>query len=219
MTLQLYGHPFSSYSWKAQIALDEKGVAYELKIVEPDYPDHGERLRALWPVGKWPVIEDGGAVVIESSIMIEHIDLHHEGSRLIPTDPVAALDVRFMDRVFDNHVMANMQAVVNEHIPFLTDTPEAARIARAKAALDVIYGWLDSRLADDRWACGDAFTLADCAAAPSLFYADWVHPIPDEYKRLRSYRARLLARPSVVRAVDGGRPYRHYFPLGAPDRD
>jgi glutathione S-transferase len=215
----LYGHPFSSYSWKAQIALDEKGVPYELRTIDPDQPAHGERLRALWPVGKWPVIEDGGATVIESSIVIEHIDLHHGGPRLIPADPVAALDIRFMDRVFDNHVMANMQAVVNEHLPFLTETPDAARVTRAKAALDVIYGWLENRLGEDGWACGEAFSLADCAAAPALFYADWVHEIPHEWKRLRAYRARLLARPSVARAVDGGRPYRHYFPLGAPDRD
>lgn len=217
--LALYGHPFSAYSWKAQIALDEKGVAYELKTIEPDQPAHGERLRALWPVGKWPVIEDGGKVTIESSIVIEHVDLHHSGPRLIPADPVAALDVRFMDRVFDNHVMANMQAVVNEHIPFLTETPDDARITRAKTALDTIYAWLETWLPESGWACGDEFTLADCAAAPALFYADWVHEIPDELERLRSYRARLLARPSVARAVDGGRPYRHYFPLGAPDRD
>jgi glutathione S-transferase len=80
MTLQLYGHPFSSCNWKAQVALDEKSVAYELKTIEPDYPDHSERLRALWPVGKWSVIED------DDTVVIEHIDLHHEGQRLIPVD-------------------------------------------------------------------------------------------------------------------------------------
>ena len=115
--------------------------------------------------------------------------------------------------------MANMQAIVNEHLPHLTATPDRVRVDRAGQALDTIYAWLDARLEGRTWAAGDAFTLADCAAAPALFYADWVRPIPDELPTLRAYRARLLARPSIARAVDGGRPYRAWFPLGAPDRD
>lgn len=216
----LYGHPFSSYTWKAAIALDEKGLAYAFRQLGPDQPEHQAELAALWPLAKFPVIDDAGTAVAESSIIIEHLDLHHPGPRLIPADPAAALGVRFMDRMFDNHVMANMQAVVNEHLPFVTPTPDASRIDRAKAALDAAYGWLESALPDAPWACGEKFSLADCAAAPALFYADWVHPIGDAHKRLRAYRSRLLARPSVVRAVDGGRPYRHFWPLGpAPDRD
>ncbi|MBA4747309.1 MAG: glutathione S-transferase family protein [Sphingopyxis sp.] len=215
----LYGHPFSSYTWKAAIALDEKGLAHEFRMIGPDQPDHGAELAAHWPPGKFPVLVDGGVPVIESSIIIEHLDLHHPGPRLIPADPVEALAVRFMDRSFDNHVMANAQAVVAEHLPFITPTPDAARIERAKAALDVIYGWLEGKLPDTPWACGEGFTLADCAAAPSLFYADWVHPIAPTFGRLRGYRARLLARPSVARAVDGARPYRHFWPLGPIDRD
>ena len=92
-------------------------------------------------------------------------------------------------------------------------------VDKARAALDTIYDWLDTQLAGGGWATPDGFTLADCAAAPSLFYADWVHEIPADCANLRAYRARLLARPSVARAVDGGRAYRHYFPGGAPDRD
>ena len=101
--------------------------------------------------------------------------------------------------------------------------PEADRdpygVNEARTMLETIYAWLDARMAGRTWAVGDTFTLADCAAAPSLFYADWTHEIPARFASLKAYRARLLARPSVARAVDGGRPYRHYFPLGAPDRD
>ncbi len=113
-----------------------------------------------------------------------------------------------MDRVFDNHVMANMQRLLASVFPFITEKPDPMRIERAKSALSTIYRWLDDKLPENSWACGDAFTLADCAGAPALFYADWVHPIPDDCPRVKAYRARALARPSVARAVDGGRPYR-----------
>jgi glutathione S-transferase len=115
--------------------------------------------------------------------------------------------------------MTPMQAVVAEHLPFITETPDDARIARARAALDKVYPWLDSRLAGRQGAAGEEFTLADCAGAPALFYADWVQPIPDSLTTLKDYRARALARPSVARVVDEARPYRSLFPLGAPDRD
>jgi len=115
--------------------------------------------------------------------------------------------------------MTPMQAIVAEHIPFITPTPDEARIARSRAALDVVYPWLDARLAGRTWAAGEEFSLADCAGAPSLFYADWVQPIPEELTSLKAYRARALARPSVARVVDEARPYRPLFPLGAPDRD
>ncbi|WP_086734385.1 glutathione S-transferase family protein [Erythrobacter colymbi] len=216
----LYGHPFSSYTWKAAIALDEKGLTYEFRTLGPDQAEHQAELSALWPLAKFPVIDDGGTAVAESSIIIEHLDLHHPGPRLITADPAQALAVRFMDRVFDNHVMGNMQAIVSEHLPFVTPTPDQGRIDRAKAALVAVYAWLEANLPDARWACGDDFSLADCAAAPALFYADWTHPIAETHPRLRAYRARLLARPSVARAVDGARPYRHFWPLGpAPERD
>ena len=126
--------------------------------------------------------------------------------------------MRQLDRVFDNYVMNVMQVVVSDAL-----RPEAARdsygVDRARADLDRIYAWLDGELAAREWAVGRDFTLADCAAAPSLFYADWVHPIADRHARLRTYRALLLDRPSVSRCVEEARPYRAYFPLGAPDRD
>lgn len=217
--LELYGHPFSSYCWKAEIALLEKGLRYTFRMIDGDHPDNAETLRGHWPLGKFPVLVDAGRAVIESSIIIEHLDLHHPGApRLIPEDPVAALDVRFMDRIFDNHVMGAMQAVVNEYLIDASD-PDMARVERARAALDAIYGWLESRLGEEGWACDEAFTLADCTAAPALFYADWVRPIAPDLPRLRAYRARLLARPSTSRCVEEARPYRRLFPLGAPDRD
>jgi glutathione S-transferase len=221
--LTLYGHPFSSYTWKALIALYEKELPFKMVSVEDDVAanqEPGGRLITLWPPNKFPVLEDGDKVLIESSIVIEHLDLAYpDTTRLLPADPAEALHVRFMDRVFDNHVMANMQSVVGEHLPFITAAPDPMRIDRAKAALATIYAWLEKQLPDDGWVCGDAFTLADCAAAPALFYADWVLPIPDDCPRVQAYRARALARPSVARAVDGGRPYRHYWVLGPTDRD
>ena len=148
------------------------------------------------------------------AIIVEHV-----APALVPTDRAAAREARLLDRVFDNHVMAHMQAVVAEHLPFITPTPDEARIARARASLDAIYPWLDARLTGRAWAAGDDFTLADCAGAPSLFYADWVQPIPDTLATLKAYRARVLARPSVARCVEEARPYRGFFPLSAPDRD
>ncbi|HEX7856409.1 MAG TPA: glutathione S-transferase family protein [Sphingobium sp.] len=214
---EFFGHPFSSYSWKAQIALYEKGVDFTYRVVEPG-PER-EALARLWPLAKFPVLVDETGTYIESSIIIEHVDrCAPRAPHLIPADPDAALHVRFMDRVFDNHVMGVMQIVVNEYL-IDAQNPDDKRIGAAKAALDTIYVWLDENLPEADWACGHDFTMADCAAAPSLFYADWVHPIPDRHPRLKAYRARLLARPSVAKAVDGGRPYRPYFPVGAPDRD
>ena len=212
MSLELYGHRFSSYTWKALIALYETGTPFEFRDVEE--PDVQAELAAHWPTGKFPLLVDDGEPIMESSIIIEHV-----APNLVPTDRGKAREVRLLDRVFDNSVMTPMQAVVAEHLPFITETPDPNRIARARASLDQIYPWLDARLAGREWAAGDSFTLADCSGAPSLFYADWVQPIPEKLSALREYRAKVLARPSVARVVDEARPYRSYFPLGAPDRD
>lgn len=218
--LILYGHPFSSYTWKAQIALYEKDVAHEFRAIETEPPfTHYEELRAHWPVGQFPLLVHDGVPHFESSIIIEYLDQIAPEPRLIPADPQAALEVRFLDRIFDNHFQARFQAAVAEYLPFITETPDLVRVERARDLLEKAYGWIETRLASDGWATADDFTLADCAAAPALFYADWVHPIDARYAKLRAYRARLLARPSVSRCVEDARPYRSYFPLGAPDRD
>lgn len=168
---------------------------------------------------KFPLLVDAGQAVAESSIIIEHLHLFHPGPvRLLPDDPAQALEVRFLDRFFDNHVMAPMQIPVFEAIRPDGGRKEEAR-AKAAEALDAAYGWLEQRLQRREWAAGEAFSMADCAAAPSLFYADWVHEIGDAFPAVRAYRSRLLGRPSFARAVDEGRPFRAFFPLGAPDRD
>jgi glutathione S-transferase len=213
VSLELFGHPFSSYTWKALIALYETGTPFTFRDISGDkYPENEADFLRLWPVGKFPLLVDNGVPIMESSVIIEHV-----APKLVPAN--SASEVRLLDRIFDNHVMTPVQAIVAEHLPFITPTPDEARIARARASLDKIYPWLDSRLAGRAWAAGNDFTLADCAGAPSLFYADWVQRIPESLEALKSYRARVLARPSVARVVDEARPYRPLFPLGAPDRD
>ena len=219
MTLELFAHPFSSYCQKALIAFYENDIPFTFRLLSPDEPVNGERFAALWPIGKFPLLQDGGHTVVEATSIIEHLHVHHRGpAPLIPDDPALAAQVRMMDRVFDNYVMTPMQKfVLNARRPEADRDPHG--VAEAGTVLDTIYPWLDGVLAGRAWAAGEAFSLADCAAAPSLFYADWVREIPAALTHLRAYRARVLAHPSVARAVDEGRPYRSYFPLGAPDRD
>lgn len=217
MPLTLYAHPFSSYCQKVLVALWENDTPFTYRNLEE--PGAGEELTRLWPIRKFPVLVDEDQTIVETSIIIEHLDLHHRGAaRLLPDQPGAALEVRLLDRFFDQYVMNAVQVAVAESLRDKSDRLEEARQSAA-TALDVAYGWLEQRLEGRKWAAGDHFSLADCAAAPSLFYGDWVHRIEDAYPRLRAYRTRLLGRPSFARAVEEGRKYRSYFPLGAPDRD
>ena len=216
--MKLYAHPFSSYCQKVLVALYENGTPFEQRLLAPDQPEAAAEFARLWPIKRMPILVDGDRAVKESSIIIEYLDLHHPGQvRLVPPDAHQALDVRFLDRFFDLYVMTPMQRIVAEALR-PADSPDPFGVAQARELLDRSYAWLEARLADGPWACGEAFTMADCAAAPSLFYADWVHPLRD-WPRLHAYRARLLQRPSFARAVDEARPHRHLFPLGAPDRD
>lgn len=220
MTLELFAHPFSSYCQKVLTALWENDTPFVYRHMEE--PGAGEALAARWPFGKFPVLVDDGRTVVETSIIIEHLDRRHPGPvRFVPEDPDAALEVRLLDRFFDQYVMNAAQVAVNEAIRKMRGQPDRLEEARETTAqaLEVAYGWLEARLDGRLWAAGEDFSMADCAAAPSLFYADWVHVIGASYPRVRAYRARLLARPSFARAVEEGRKYRHYFPLGAPDRD
>jgi glutathione S-transferase len=219
MTLKLYAHPFSSYCQKVLIALYENDTPFEFRMLGPEDKQAVAELEALWPIRKFPVLVDGGRTVIEASIIIEHLQLHHPGPvRLVPEERDAALDVRFMDRFFDNYISTPQQKLVFDRIrePGKRD-PHG--VADARAMLETAYRWLDDAMAGRKWAAGDDFSLADCAAAPALFYADWSHPIDPAFANVRAYRRRLLARPSFARAVDEARPYRPLFPLGAPDRD
>jgi glutathione S-transferase len=217
MTLKLYAHPFSHYCQKVLIALYENGTPFELRNVGD--AEAMAELAALWPMKKFPVLVDDGRTVVEASSIIEHLQLHHPGpAPMLPADPKAALEVRTLDRFFDNYVATPQQKVVLDAI-----RPEADRdaygVAEARRMLETAYGWLEARLDGRTWAAGERFSLADCGAAPFLFYADWTHEIAPDFPAVRAYRARLLARPSVKRAVDEARPYRPFFPLGAPDRD
>ncbi|NOK38727.1 glutathione S-transferase family protein [Corallococcus exercitus] len=219
MALAVYGHPFSSYTQKVLIALYENGTPFEFRNIGPDTPEHTAEWLRRWPLAKFPLLVDSERQVVETSVIIEYLQLAHPGPvRLLPADPMAALDVRFLDRFFDLHVMNMVQHAVNGAL-----TGDATKrkdgLAMAVEKLERAYAWIEGQLSGRTWATGADFTLADCAAAPSLFYADWTHRISESYPQLRAYRARLLARPSVARAVDGGRPFRHLFPLGAPDRD
>lgn len=220
MALALYGHLFSSYTQKVLIALDENGTPFEFRQIEPEQPANMKEWLRRWPLRKFPLLVDGDRGVVETSIIIEYLQLTHPGpAPMIPADPMAALDVRFLDRFFDLHVMNMVQLAVNGALTG-DETKKAEGRAAAAEKLGLAYGWLEDHFKDGRtWAAGETFTLADCAAAPSLFYADWTHPIAERFAHLRAYRARLLARPSFARAVDEARPFRPYFPLGAPDRD
>jgi glutathione S-transferase len=217
MTLKLYAHPFSSYCQKVLIALYENATPFELRMVGD--PQAAAELAALWPLKRFPVLVDEGRTVLEASIIIEHLGLRHPGPvRLIPPDPDAALEVRMMDRFFDNYIMTPQGRIVLDSLRAEGDRDRLG-VAEARTMLDTAYGWLDQKMAGRQWAAGEAFSLADCAAAPALFYADWTHPIGAAFGNVRAYRRRLLQRPSFARAVDEARPYRPLFPLGAPDRD
>ena len=216
MTLTLYVHPFSSFSWKALIPLWADGTPFIYRNVDPAEPGAMDELKDLWPPGKFPVLVDGDEVIPEATCIIEHLQARHPGPNVWIPGGADGARVRLLDRIFDLHVQGNMQPTVNHAI---WPDGEGLAAARGRDALRIVYDWLEANLPEAGWAVGAAFTLADCAAAPALFYSDWIEPIGERRPRLAAYRARLLAHPAVSRAVEEARPYRHYFPLGAPDRD
>ncbi|HJP97731.1 MAG TPA: glutathione S-transferase family protein [Rhodanobacteraceae bacterium] len=217
--MQVYGHPFSSYTQKALTALYENATAFEFLMLAPEQPEIYVEFARRWPIRRFPLLVDGDREVMEATSIIEYLDTHHPGStRLIPEDADRAVDVRMLDRFFDNYIHTPVQKVVLNQL-----RPEADRdpygVEEAHRMFETAYAWLDRHLAKREWAAGDTFSLADCAAAPALFYADWVHRIDPGFANVRAYRARLLGRPSFARCVEEARPYRPLFPLGAPGRD
>lgn len=218
MSLEFFGHPFSSYTQKVLIALWSDETPFEYRLLDQDHPENFEMLRRHSPFGLFPLLLDDGRPIIETTCIIEHLQAHHSGpNRWIP-DGELGRRVRFLDRFFDLYVMSNMQVPVADKLrPEGTQDPYG--VSKAREQLHVAYDWLEANLSEGPWAAGEQFTLADCAAAPSLFYADWVERIGPKCPKLEAYRSRLLAHPVVARAVDEGRPYRSFFPLGAPDRD
>jgi len=223
--LELHGHLFSSYTWKALIPLYANGTEFTFVPIESDKPLHQQFCGQVHPGGHIPVLVDGGTVVVEATSIVEHIAVHHPGpAPLIPSDPAEAVVARMLDRVFDNYVMGNMQRFVSSWFVSrdrpelgLRETPDEAEQAAARMRLNQAYDWLE------RWLGSNTLpphvSLVTCAAAPSLFYADWLEPIGNGRPRLTALRAELLALPPVVRCVEDARPFRPYFPPGAPDRD
>ncbi len=218
MSLVLFGHPFSSYTQKALIALYDDGTDFEYRSLDVEDPaPFFAELRSFWPFGKFPVLLDDGEIVAESTCIIEHLQERHRGSNQWIPSGEKGRRVRFLDRFFDLHVMSNMQKISTDPI-----RPEDSRdefgVAAARKDLNIAYDWLEEKLPEEGWFVGD-FSLVECAAAPSLFYADWVEPIGGERPKLSAYRSRLLGHPSIARCVEEARPYRPLFPRGAPDRD
>ncbi|HEY9554860.1 glutathione S-transferase family protein [Allosphingosinicella sp.] len=217
MTIELFAHPFSSYCQKAITAFYENSIPFEFRMLEPGSAASDE-LAQIWPIGRFPVLREGERVVPEATSIIEYLHVHHPGPvRLIPEDADAGLEVRMLDRFFDNYISTPQQKLVFDLI-----RPEAERdprgVAEARAMLDKAYAWLETHMADREWAAGD-FSLADCASGPFLFYVDWSHPMDGRFPNVAAYRQRLMARPAFKRCIEEARPYRTFFPGGAPDRD
>ena len=211
--LTLHYHPLSSYCHKVLIAIDVLGVEVDKKVLNLGDPEERAAYLALWPTGKMPLLVDGLRSVPESSIMIEHLQRHHArpGRTLFPENADAALEVRLWDRIFDLEVMTPMQALTGDLL-----RPQAERdphgVAQARARLSSAYSFIDRHLEGRTWVAGDAFSMADCAAAPALFYALTYVPLSPEHVHLAAYFERLIAHPSVALTVDQARPYFRYYP-------
>ncbi len=213
--IEIFGHPFAAFAWKPLIAAYERAVPFTFNMVDPDHRDNQARMTELSPTGQFPALVNGEVEITQSNAIIEYLDQFGTAPPLIPANANDALRARMLTEVFDDYIAHPMQRVVAESLR-PSDQQDPRRAEEARQELEKTYRWLSKRVGG-YFATGDAMTIADCAAAPALFYADWVHPIPEG--ALKAYRARLLAHPSVARVVDEARPYRPFFPLGAPDRD
>ncbi|CAN5591621.1 glutathione S-transferase family protein [soil metagenome] len=214
MSLTLHMHPLASYCWKVLIALYENDTPFEARLVDLSDPAGAAAFKALWPTGKMPLLRDDARdqTVPETSVIIEYLQTWYPGAvRFIPDDPESALTARLLDRLFDLYVQEPMQKIVGDRI-----RPEGGKdpygVAQARIQLAMAYDLVEAQLANRTWAAGDAFGLADCAAAPALFYADKVAPLGHAHPRTRAYLDRLLARPSVSRVIEEAQPYFAMFP-------
>jgi len=213
MVLKLHSHPLASFCWKSLIALYENGTPFETVMADLGDPDAKARFEALWPTAKIPLLDDGGRIVPETTIMIEYLDQRYPGKvALLARDPDEALEARLWDRLFDLYVMEPMQRFIGQQL-----RPAAGRDARtaaeALAALASAYDLIETKFGARVWAAGDNFSIADCAAAPALFYAAIVSPFSPGHTNLARYFERLMVRPSVRRVIGEARPYFQYFPL------
>ncbi|HKR23641.1 MAG TPA: glutathione S-transferase family protein [Allosphingosinicella sp.] len=211
-----HGHPLSSFCWKVLLALYENGTPFELSIVNLGDPAGRADFEALWPLGKMPVLVDEGrgAVVAETSIIIDYLDLHYPGrTRFVPEDPERARETRFWDRICDNYLQAPMQAIVFDRLrPEGRHDPHG--VAEARALLAKALAYVEGHMQGRARLAGDGPSLADCAAAPALFYADKVMPLAGAYPSCLAYLDRLKAWPSFARVLAEAEPYFQYFPEG-----
>lgn len=209
--MKFHYHPLSSFCWKVLIALYEKNAAFEPVLVNLGDPAAAAAFTKLSPMRKMPAIENGGDVVNESSLEIEYLDRTLGGALLIPADPKAAFDVRYWDRFFDLYVHYPMQAIVADRL-----RPKESRdpygVAETRTKMKRAYDVLEEHFAGRTWASGDGFTMADCAAAPALYYANLVTPFEATHPKLAAYLERLKARPSFARTLQEAEPFFQYFP-------
>jgi glutathione S-transferase len=214
MSLSLYCHPLASYCWKVLIALYESDTPFEKVIVDLGDPASRAAFAKLWPLAKFPVLKDAARDVIvpESSIIIEYLAQHYPGKvALLSPDPDVARRTRLSDRFYDQYVHEPMQKIVLDRLrPPGNSDPYGVQQARAN--LVTAYSMIDADMANKEWAMGDAFSMADCAAAPSLYYANLQQPLGAEHPNARGYLARLLARESVARVLREAEPYLHMVP-------
>jgi glutathione S-transferase len=214
MSLTLYFHPLASFAQKALIALYENGTAFTPHLVDLGDADAAARFRAIWPIGKMPVLRDEGRdeTIPESSVVIEYLDQHYPGrTRFIPADPARALQTRLRDRFYDLYVQEPMQKIVTDRIrPPQRNDPHG--VEQARMMLATAYDVLERQLSSSTWAAGEEFTLADCAAAPALFYAGKVLPYAASHPSLARYFARLVERPSYARVLEEATPWMANFP-------
>ena len=214
--LTLHAHPLSSYCWKVLIALYEAGTPFAAPLLDLSDARARAEFYALWPMGKMPVLVDGtaGRTVPETSIIVEYLDRYAPaGRRMIPADAETALEVRTWDRFCDHYLQSPMQKIVGDRLR-APETRDPTGVAEARNMLATAYGVLEARMQGREWAAGAAFSLADCAAAPALHYADKVEPLRGRRAALSDYLQRLEARPSFARVLDEARPWAHNFPRG-----
>ncbi len=215
MTLTLYFHPLASFAQKVLIALYENGTPFTPRLVDLAKEDDRAEFEALWPMRKMPVLKDEarGRTIPESTSIIEYLALHYPGRvTLVPADPDAALQVRLMDRLYDSYIQLPMQKIVLDRL-----RPEGNHdrhgVAEARAQLATALSVIERDMEGRIWAMGEDFTMADCAAAPALFYASEVAPFGATYPAVAAYFERLEQRPSFARVLKEAQPYRHLFPL------
>lgn len=214
MSLILYNHPLASFCHKVLMALYENGTPFENRVIDLGNEESRASLVRLWPIAKFPVLRDEtlDSTVPETSIIIEYLDRHYPGATpLLPHDPTDALCVRLWDRFFDLYVQEPMQKIVADaRQPADARSPRG--VAEAEALLRTAYGMIEKQLGDKTWITGDTLTMADCAAAPALFYAETLVPLGDAHSRLKTYYQRLLDRPSFARVLKEAAPYFHFYP-------